>query len=170
VHTHVHARTFHARTCEWAGCASVSRMLTLRVPHAGTIWDHMVDRTPGWDPMRGGIISGGTLDAHLQAGSDAVPSGIPDARTQHSRLPTKQTSRLTASSDDCFTCLLPASPVRARAVPSVSTKSSDVGAFSTRCDHAQYPIVVPMPVLRKAHAATQRMYSCGRPKYPMRVR
>jgi hypothetical protein len=79
-------RTSRARTFECAGCASVSPMWTLRVPHAG---HYAVDPTPGGDPMRGGILRvTGTLGAHLQAGSDAVPSGIPDAQTQHSRLPT----------------------------------------------------------------------------------
>ena len=43
-----HARVSALREC--AGCASVSPMWTLRVPHAG---HHVVDRTPGWDPMRG---------------------------------------------------------------------------------------------------------------------
>ena len=60
------------------------------------------------------------------------------------------------------------SSMRARKVPAVSTNSTDVGAFSTRCELAQHPLWVPMPRLRKAHAATQR-YACGRPKYPMRV-
>jgi hypothetical protein len=49
-----------ARACECDGCASVSPMWTLRVPHAG---HHVVDRTPGWDPTPGWDISGGTLGA-----------------------------------------------------------------------------------------------------------
>ncbi len=53
---HAHARSSHASVsalCESTGCASVSPMRTLRVPHAG---HHVVDPTPGWDPMRGGIL------------------------------------------------------------------------------------------------------------------
>ena len=53
---HAHAPSSHASVsalCECAGCARVSHMWTLRVPHAG---HHVMDPTPGWDPMRGGIL------------------------------------------------------------------------------------------------------------------
>jgi hypothetical protein len=48
----------------------------------------------------------------------------------------------TASSDDCSMWLLPARPMRARTVPRVSTKS-------TRCEHSQHPIWVPLPLLER---------------------
>jgi hypothetical protein len=116
---HAHAPSSHARVsavCECAGCASVSPMRTLRVPHAG---HHVVDSSPGGDPMRGGILRvTGTLGAHLQAGSDAVPSGIPDAQTQHSSL---QHATLHAS--------LPARAVALRA-----------SFLQAPCEHAQYPV------------------------------
>ncbi len=116
--------------------------------------------TPCWAPCGGSLTrvgshvgwdsSGGTLDAHLQA-ECAVPSGI----TQHSGL-TYHPSRLTPGSDDCSTYLA------ASCKPHASMRSTlceyqecrDVGTFSTRCEQTQYPIWVPMPVLRKTHAAT----------------
>jgi hypothetical protein len=62
-----------ARTCECGGCASVSPSVgrscghTPQYPMLGTM---CLDPTPGWDPMRGGILRvTGTLDAHLLAGS-----------------------------------------------------------------------------------------------------
>ncbi len=47
----------------------------------------------------------------------------------------------------------------------VSTNSSDVGAFSPRCELAQYPVVVPMPVHVSTHSeqprvSTQRQNRC----------
>ncbi len=53
---HAHARSSHASVsalCEGAGCASVSHMWTLRVPHAGHL---VMDPTPGGDPIWGGIL------------------------------------------------------------------------------------------------------------------
>ena len=132
--------------------------------------------TSCWAPSGGSHTRGGShagwdtsgyryTRPQLQAGSDAVPSGIPDAQTQHSTL---QHNRLHASLErfarrgsflqaPCehaqYLCEYQQYRCR-RLVPDVSTHG--------------YAVWVPMPVLRKAHAATQR-YSCGRPKYPMRV-
>ncbi len=146
---HAHAPSSHARVisalCECAGCASMSPMWTLRVPHAG---HHVVDPTPGRDPMRGGILRvTGTLGAHLQAGSDAVPSGIPDAQTQHSGLPTYHTSRLTLGSDDCSTYLAPSCKPHAsmRSTLCEYQECRGVGTFSTRCEQTQLPDLGPMP-------------------------
>jgi hypothetical protein len=169
---HAHAPSSHARVisalCECAGRASVSPMWTLRVTHVG---HHVVDPTPGVGSHAGWDSSvTGTLGAHLQAGSDAVPSGIPDAQTQHGGLQTYHPSRLTPGSDDCSTYLAPSCK------PHASTRSTlceyqecrGVGTFSTRCEQTQLPDLGPYA--RDLEVPCRYSdYSCGRPKYPMRV-
>jgi hypothetical protein len=77
--------------------------------------------------MRGGIFRvTGTLGAHLQAGSDAVPSGIPDAQTQHGRLKQNRLHASLPARTIAPSASVPASLVRARTVPCVSTKSTGV--------------------------------------------
>ena len=137
---------------------------TLRVPHAG---HHVADRTPGWDPMPGWDSSGDRYTRRSSPGRDRCCAEWHTRRTNT----TQQTSNITGSHCQLGRLLyVPPScmPQASTHSTRVSTNRTDVGALSTRCEHAQYPVWVPMPVLRKAHAATQR-YSCGRPKYPIWV-
>jgi hypothetical protein len=60
---------------------------------------------------------------------------------------------------------------RARTVPCVSTNSTDVGVFSTRCEHAQYPCPCsarPMRLLSVCVRAS-KVTPCGYPWYCMKV-
>ncbi len=131
-------RTSLARMCEGAGCASVSQrgahVDTLRVPMLGSMW-----WIPHWDPIPVWIFR--VTDAHLQAGSDAVPV-VYQTHKHNTAVFNMPNFTPTASSDDCSMWLLPARPMRARTVPGVSTKG-------TRCEHSQHPIWVPLPVLER---------------------
>jgi hypothetical protein len=108
-YAHVHPHAPSSQACvsalrECAGRASVSAMWAqtpsapCRAPCGGSLT--RVGSRTGWD------ISGGTLGAHLQAGSDAVHTRRTNTTQQSSRC---HTSRLTASSHDCSIWLLPAS-------------------------------------------------------------
>jgi hypothetical protein len=122
-HVHAHAPSSHARVsalCECAGCASVSAMWAhtpsapCRAPRGGSLT--RVGSHAGWDS------SSGTL-ALLHAGSDAVPSGIPDAQTQHSSL---QDATLHAS--------LPARTI----APYGSFLQAPASTHSTLCEYQEY--------------------------------
>jgi hypothetical protein len=124
IRTRARARAFLARTCE---CAVLVGWTCQREPHVDT------PSIPCWAPCGGSHTrvgshagwdsSGGTLDAHLHAGSDAVPSGIPDTPTQHSRL---QHNRLHAS--------LPARTIAPRA----SFLQAPASTHNTLCDYQEY--------------------------------
>jgi hypothetical protein len=153
--TLMRTHTFLARvSAECAGCASVSPMWTLRVLHAG---HHVADRTPGWDPVRGGILRvTGTLGLISRPGP--IPCRVAyQTHKQNTAVFKMPHFTPTASSHDCSMWLLLASPMRARTVPRVSTKS-------TRCEHAQY---TPHARAQKGPCGYSE-YSCGRPQYPCR--